>query len=91
MKIRDRSRRYQLQRLLGDLGTVRPYTSRPNGTVPSPGWYIELSLAAATAAATSGQPPPTQLWMTSDGLLFAGLDMTHAAAMIERLRAITEA
>lgn len=82
MAPRNRSRRAQLQGLLGELGTVRPYVSRANGKVPTAGWYIEL---ADQGCAAEG------MWLTRDGLLFAGLDTTHAAASIERVRAGAEA
>jgi hypothetical protein len=91
MSSRDRSRRAQLQALLGELGTVRAYVPRANGMVPTPGWYIELApVFAARAKIADAAPPPPWMWMTQDGVVFAGLDMTHAAAAIERVRALTE-
>lgn len=90
MGSRNRSRRAQLQALLGELGTVRPYLSRANGAVPTAGWYFELTQATAEALKDSGHPPPPGLWMTRDGMLFAGLDTTHAAACIQRVRGLLE-
>ena len=88
---RNRSRRAQLQALLGELGTVRPYVSRANGQAPTPGWYIELGpLFAERANVVNASPPPPWVWVTPEGLLFAGLDTTHAAACIERVRGLLE-
>lgn len=80
---RNRSRRAQLQGLLGELGTVRPYVARANGSVPTAGWYIDLE----------GDPEgllTSEVWRARDGAIFAGLDTTHAAACIERVRGLLE-
>lgn len=86
MQERDRSRRRSLQTLLGELGTVLPYT-RANGRLPAPGWPIKLTdpeLAAVCAARAD-------MWFTSDGSLYAGVDAIHAAATIERIHDLAQA
>lgn len=40
---RDRSRRGELQRLLGEHGTVRPRQSHGNPERPAAGWYADLT------------------------------------------------
>lgn len=40
---RDRSRRGELQRLLGDLGTVLERQSHGTPALPAAGWYAELT------------------------------------------------
>ena len=39
----DRSRRAELQRLLGDIGTVLPHQKRGTVTRRAQGWYAELT------------------------------------------------
>lgn len=80
MRKRDRSRRAQLQALLGDLGTVLPYASRA-GRRPAPGWYLTLGPGAAVAGGG---------WQTDDGALYAGVDTAHAAATIGRVYAVAQ-
>jgi len=80
MRKRDRSRRAQLQALLGDLGTVLPYASRA-GRRPAPGWYLDL--AGAPGVGDVG-------WTASDGTVYAGVDTVHAAAVICRIHARLE-
>jgi hypothetical protein len=78
---RDRSRRAALQDLLGELGTVLPYT-QANGRAPATGWYIQLTT-----------PPEVELegmWVARNGTLYAGIDVPHAAVTIERLHVILE-
>ena len=38
----DRTRRAELQRLLGDRGTIQPYVARPSPARPAAGWYARL-------------------------------------------------
>jgi hypothetical protein len=40
---RDRSRRYELQRLLGDLGEILPRVECATPARPAKGWYARLS------------------------------------------------
>ena len=40
---RDRSRRYELQRLLGDYGEVLPRVEQASAARPAKGWYARLT------------------------------------------------
>jgi hypothetical protein len=39
----DRTRRSELQRMLGEHGTVLPYQSRGTAERPAKGWHVELA------------------------------------------------
>lgn len=75
-----------MQALLGDLGEVLPYSSKANGRAPTPGWYLRIT--ESDFAATLGNLP--EIWVARDGSLFAGIDIVHAAATIERIHALAE-
>lgn len=81
---RDRSRRSQLQDLLGDRGTVLPYVAQASRAYPTRGWYIQLAIEFEFGIVPG-------FWTTLDGRIFAGHDTPHAAACIERLRAAAQA
>lgn len=85
MADRDRTRRGALQSLLGDLGEVLPYSVRANGLAPTPGWYIRIPEPQLSTFASE-----SNLWVARDGSLYAGIDMVHAAATIERIHALIE-
>lgn len=87
MADRDRTRRGALQSLLGDLGEVLPYSVRANGLAPTPGWYIRVAPTELSAAALASE---TNLWVARDGSLYAGIDMVHAAATIERIHVLAQ-
>lgn len=76
-----------MQSLLGEMGEVLPYAIRANGRAPTPGWYIRVTEPGVTASALNELP---EMWIARDGSLYAGIDMVHAAATIERIHGLAE-
>lgn len=83
MSERDRTRRAQLQAILGDRGDVLAYVPHADPRHPAPGWYLQL-------AESFGETMVGTAWIldaASNGrlVIYGGIDTAQAAMTIGRL------
>ena len=75
--MRQRNKRDQLTKLLGDIGEVLPFVWSKDSRFPAPGWYAQLDVELNG----TGQG----LWQLENGLLYLGADVPAAAVTIAKI------